>query len=183
MDSNELKSLFDKFGEIESCKIVFNRKKDGNGNSNININSNNSNGSNSNNNNNNSNNNSSLGYGFVKFSKKDEAAMAIEQLNGFEVDSKPLKVSYAQASSSQSTHANLYINRLEPHVTNANLKEVFGSFGDVIDTKILTDPDTGASRCVGFVHFSQRREALKAVSSMNGANIPFQSTPIYVKVS
>ncbi|EGG25359.1 hypothetical protein DFA_03608 [Cavenderia fasciculata] len=161
--NEDLKDLFEEFGEIESYKVVANRKAP-----------------------------STLlpqqpppqanmGYGFVKFVHSESAAAAIESMNGHMTDSKTIKVSYATPTSQQSTHANLYINRLEPHVTKEDLAEAFSKFGELVETRILMDLNTNTSRCVGFVHFSNRRDALAALSAMNGANISQQSTPIYVK--
>eukprot|EP01133_Synstelium_polycarpum_P012794 gene12794-15013_t len=150
--------MFAEHGEIVSYKLVANHKTGGT---------------------------SHMGYGFVKFAQPSAASSAIQAINDTTLDSatdsKPIKVSYATATSSQSTHANLYINRLEPHVTKDDLYSAFSKFGTVVDTKVLTDPATGASRCVGFVHYNNRRSALSALSAMNGTTISCQSNPIYVK--
>ncbi|KAF2078081.1 hypothetical protein CYY_000632 [Polysphondylium violaceum] len=170
LDSDGLKVLFEKHGPLASYKVVYNRKNT----SPPTTNTSTTTGA--------AGQQLNMGYGFVKFVNPDHASIAISSMNGYEIEPmKPIKVSYAQPTSAQSSHANLYINRLEPHITKEILKELFVPFGDVSESRILVDPTTGNSRCVGFVHFTSRRDALKAVTAMNGAIIKQQTTPIYVK--
>jgi len=170
LDSEGLKVLFEKYGPLSSYKVVYNRKNTSPTTTST-ATTPTTTGAQLN-----------MGYGFVKFSNPENATTAISAMNGYEIEPmKPIKVSYAQPTSAQSSHANLYINRLEPHITKEILKELFVPFGEVSESRILVDPTTGNSRCVGFVHFTSRRDALKAVTAMNGATIKHQTTPIYVK--
>jgi RNA recognition motif-containing protein len=54
----------------------------------------------------------SLGYGFVKFAREDDAAKAIQRLNGFIIDNKCLKVSLARPASLDIRNCKLYITNL-----------------------------------------------------------------------
>lgn len=54
----------------------------------------------------------SYGFGFVNFSRQEDATKAINQLNGLEVQNKRLKVSYARPSGEDIKDTNLYITNL-----------------------------------------------------------------------
>ncbi|RLN38785.1 glycine-rich RNA-binding protein 2-like [Panicum miliaceum] len=40
---------------------------------------------------------------------------------------------------------------------NASLQQAFASYGDVLDSKVITDRETGRSRGFGFVTFSSEQ--------------------------
>ena len=44
-------------------------------------------------------------------------------------------------------------------------------FGNLVSSKVLTDPKTGASKCAGFVRFSTPEEAARAMKEMNGKQV------------
>ena len=54
----------------------------------------------------------SLGYGFVKFLKEEDAANAIEKMNGLSVGHKNLKVSIARPPSLEIRNCKLYVTNL-----------------------------------------------------------------------
>jgi ELAV like protein 2/3/4 len=123
----------------------------------------------------------SLGYGFIEYKEIEGATIAIESVNGKQIENKRLKVSYARPSSSAIQHANLYISQLDPHITKQMLDKLFSPFGAIIDSKILVDPKTGESRGVGFVRYDTRTQAQAAINAMNGAHLPQLSQPLHVK--
>lgn len=54
---------------------------------------------------------------------------------------------------------------------DADLREAFSSYGTVLRCEIATDPQTGWSRGFGWVSFSQREEALAAITALHGATV------------
>jgi RNA recognition motif-containing protein len=64
---DELKGLFDEHGDVTSAKVIVDRMSG-----------------------------RSRGFGFVEMASGDEAASAIETLNGFEVEGRELKVNEAK---------------------------------------------------------------------------------------
>lgn len=71
----------------------------------------------------------SFGYGFVNYATPEDAAKAIEQLNGKSVQHKCLKVAYSQPSGSQTKNINLHVSGLPPHTNEETLREQFQQFG------------------------------------------------------
>ena len=123
----------------------------------------------------------SLGYGFINYTNELDAAKAIENFNGAQLQSKTLKVSYARPSSSAIKNANVYVAHLPKQYTQAELEALFRPYGTIITSKILLDPQTGLGKGVGFVRFDKYAEAELAIASLNGQQLPGSLTPILVK--
>lgn len=70
----------------------------------------------------------SLGYGFVKFTKEEDAVFAIEKMNGFSIGHKNLKVSVARPPSLEIRNCKLYVTNLPKDYTE---REVVNLFKDV----------------------------------------------------
>ncbi|XP_071846456.1 ELAV-like protein 1 isoform X3 [Apostichopus japonicus] len=113
MNQEEIKELFGKFGEIESCKLVKDKLTG-----------------------------QSLGYGFVNFMKASEAAKAKDTLDGLKVEKKKLKVSYARPSSPAIKDANLYISGIPRMYSEKELQNLFAEYGEIITSKLLYDNGT-----------------------------------------
>lgn len=54
----------------------------------------------------------SYGFGFVNYTKAEDAATAINTLNGLQVQNKRLKVSFARPSGEEIKETNLYVTNL-----------------------------------------------------------------------
>ncbi|XP_016495332.1 polyadenylate-binding protein 2 [Nicotiana tabacum] len=161
----ELKNTFGEFGNITSAVVM--RDADG----------------------------KSKCFGFVNFESADDAAKAVEALNGKKFDDKEWYVGKAQKKSEREQElkskfeqtakevvdkykgVNLYIKNLDDTIDDDKLKELFSEFGTVTSCKVMRDP-SGISRGSGFVAFSTPEEASKALSEMNGKMIV--SKPLYV---
>ncbi|KAM4724473.1 ELAV-like protein 1a isoform 3-T3 [Anableps anableps] len=155
MTQDELRSLFNSIGEVESAKLVRDKMAG-----------------------------HSLGYGFVNYLNPSDAERAISTLNGLRLQSKTIKVSYARPSSDTIKDANLYISGLPKAMTQKDVEEMFSRFGRIINSRVLVDQSsgtTGVSRGVAFIRFDKRAEAEEAVKSLNGQKPPGASEPITVK--
>ena len=62
----------------------------------------------------------------------------------------------------------LYVGGLAYSVTNAQLQQLFASYGKVESANVITDRDTDRSRGFGFVEMSTQEEAEKAIAALNG---------------
>ncbi|KAJ9135518.1 hypothetical protein P3X46_032696 [Hevea brasiliensis] len=51
------------------------------------------------------------------------------------------------------------------------LQEAFSPFGDVLESKIINDRETGRSRGFGFVTFNNEKSMRDAIEGMNGQNL------------
>ncbi|CAN1307462.1 Polyadenylate-binding protein 8 [Linum perenne] len=137
-------------------------------------------------------------FGFVNFENADDAARAVDALNGKKIDDKEWYVGKAQKKSERENElkqkfeqtmkeaadkfqgANLYIKNLDDTIVDEKLKELFAPFGTITSCKVMRDP-SGVSRGSGFVAFSTPEEANRALSEMNGKMIV--SKPLYVALA
>lgn len=73
--------------------------------------------------------NYSYGYGFVNYEREEDAAKAIEQLNGQKLQHKTIKVAYSQPSGYQTKNINLHVSGLPEDATDETLREHAQPFG------------------------------------------------------
>ncbi|KAL2894584.1 Polyadenylate-binding protein 2 [Bienertia sinuspersici] len=137
-------------------------------------------------------------FGFVNFDNADDAANAVEALNGKKFDDKEWYVGKAQKKSEREQElkgkfeqsmkeaadkyqgANLYVKNLDDTVDDEKLKELFAEYGKITSCKVMRDPN-GISKGSGFVAFSSPDEASRALNEMNGKIIV--SKPLYVALA
>ncbi|CAF0745650.1 unnamed protein product [Rotaria sordida] len=138
-------------------------------------------------------------YGFIEYHTKEDATKAIEKYNGYRVEHKKLKVSYAQpksnnnydldnvqhmnlsSSSSIQKNPNIYITDLPDDFDEKMLERLFSKYGEIVQTKVLRDPRTRISRGVAFVLMTSTRYAERAVKALDGYVPSGSHTPISVK--
>ncbi|MBN2419252.1 MAG: RNA-binding protein [Deltaproteobacteria bacterium] len=70
---------------------------------------------------------------------------------------------------------NIYIGRLSFEVTEDDLREAFGSFGEVVSAKVIKDEYNGKSKGFGFVEMPARIEAEKAIRELNNSELKGKS--------
>jgi RNA recognition motif-containing protein len=121
-----LYAMFSPFGEIISCKVMVDTLT-GN----------------------------SLGYGFCRFSTKEEAKNAIQKMSGTRYGNKTLLCKYSNSASVNNSQPsdNLYIKPLLPTTTEEELREIFSQFGIVKECKVMINKNTGTSRQIGLYYF------------------------------
>lgn len=127
--SDDLKKLFDKYGAITSATV----ERDENG--------------------------ESKGFGFINYEKPEDAAFAVEKMNGESLngdgDGKALYVAKAQRKSEReaelkaqyerekierhekSKGSNLYMKNLDDDITDEKLEALFSCFGTITSCKVL----------------------------------------------
>ena len=135
-------------------------------------------------------------YGFVEYHSKDDAVKAIEKFNGYKIEHKKLKVSYAQPKSSghsndhveherpmgsSQKNPNIYITDLPEAFDEKMLERLFSKYGEIVKTKVLRDPRTRISRGVAFVLMTSSRYAERAVKALDGYVPSGARAPISVK--
>lgn len=124
-ETKDLSALFSKSGNIVSAKVSKNSKG------------------------------MSEGFGFVQFSKNEEAAKAVNDWNNKEVEDKVLLVDFFQRSDIRNKDSpmifnNLYVKNFPKTWDDAKLKSVFSAYGNVLSAKVDLD-DKGQSKGFGFV--------------------------------
>ncbi|KAJ7928611.1 hypothetical protein B0H13DRAFT_990965 [Mycena leptocephala] len=63
--------------------------------------------------------------------------------------------------------AKVYVGNLSWNTTDDTLRNAFSEFGQVLDSIVMRDRDTGRSRGFGFVTFGSAQEAESAISNLN----------------
>jgi RNA recognition motif-containing protein len=66
---------------------------------------------------------------------------------------------------------NIYVGNLSYNVTEDDLREAFGAFGEVTSANIIKDKFTGQSKGFGFVEMSAKEQAQAAIAGMNGKEL------------
>ena len=62
----------------------------------------------------------------------------------------------------------IFIGGLAWATTSETLSEVFSQFGEVVESKVIVDRETGRSRGFGFVTFEDDEAAEEAIKAMDG---------------
>ena len=66
---------------------------------------------------------------------------------------------------------NIYVGNLSYAMSESELRDAFGAFGEVSSVKILIDRETGRSRGFGFVEMPNQSEAETAIIQLNGKEL------------
>ena len=66
---------------------------------------------------------------------------------------------------------NIYVGNLSYGMSEDELRDAFGAFGQVSSVKILMDRETGRSRGFGFVEMPNQSEAETAIAKLNGKDV------------
>ncbi|KAL0915587.1 hypothetical protein M5K25_016015 [Dendrobium thyrsiflorum] len=137
-------------------------------------------------------------FGFVNFENSDDAARAVNELNGNIFDEKEWYVGKAQKKHEREIELkgrndpnnketvnkyqglNLFLKNLDDSIGDEKLKELFSEFGTITSCKVMRDPN-GTSKGSAFVAFSAAEEASRALLEMNGKLIG--SKPLYVALA
>jgi RNA recognition motif-containing protein len=64
---------------------------------------------------------------------------------------------------------NIYISNLSYGIDDADLKELFADYGEIISAKVIMDRETGRSRGFGFVELADDTLGQKAIDELNQA--------------
>ncbi|MBN38986.1 MAG: RNA-binding protein [Opitutae bacterium] len=65
----------------------------------------------------------------------------------------------------------IYVGNLPWSVSDQELADAFGAYGNVEKASIISDRDSGRSKGFGFVTMNDADEANKAIEAMNGSEM------------
>ena len=108
MNSEEIKTIFQSIGPIESCKLIKDKQTQ-----------------------------QSLCFGFVNYLNIEDAEKAIKTLNGLRIENKVIKVSFARPSCDSIKGANLYVCGLPKNWSLDDFNQYFGQCGKIITSRII----------------------------------------------
>ncbi|CAH8525658.1 unnamed protein product [Schistosoma rodhaini] len=119
------------------------------------------------------------GFAFVEFEVPEAASLALDQMNGYTLAGRNLKVGRpsnapqtaaleAELRAEVSTKPRVYIASVHPELTESDIQTVFEAFGKVNSCSLYPDPKcSGRHRGFGYIDFESEEAAIAAVSSMN----------------
>ncbi|XP_047239917.1 polyadenylate-binding protein 1 [Girardinichthys multiradiatus] len=167
MDDEKLRELFSKYGNALSTRVMTDESG------------------------------KSRGFGFISFERHEDAQKAVDEMNGKDLNGKPIYVGRAQKKVERQTElkrkfeqmkqdrmtryqgVNLYVKNLDDGIDDERLRKEFSPFGTITSAKVMMEG--GRSKGFGFVCFSSPEEATKAVTEMNGRIVA--TKPLYVALA
>ncbi|KAJ4978087.1 hypothetical protein NE237_008867 [Protea cynaroides] len=155
VDSAELAGLFERAGNVEMVEVIYDKLTG-----------------------------RSRGFGFVTMSTVEEVKAAAQQLNGFELEGRPLRVNAGppppkegsprggpRGGGSFNSSNRVYVGNLSWGVDDLALESLFNEQGKVMEARVVYDRETGRSRGFGFVTYSSAEEVNSAISSLDGVDL------------
>ncbi|CAI4036085.1 hypothetical protein SMKI_14G3020 [Saccharomyces mikatae IFO 1815] len=118
-------------------------------------------------------NNKNVNYAFVEYHQSHDANIALQTLNGKQIENNIVKINWAfqsQQSSSDDTF-NLFVGDLNVNVDDETLRNAFKDFPSYLSGHVMWDMQTGSSRGYGFVSFTSQDDAQTAMDSMQGQDL------------
>ncbi|CDF89506.1 ZYBA0S04-05886g1_1 [Zygosaccharomyces bailii CLIB 213] len=119
-------------------------------------------------------NNSHANYAFVEYFKSHDANIALQTLNGKQIENNVVRINWAfqsqQATPEENTF-NLFVGDLSVNVDDETLSNAFKNFPSFVQAHVMWDMQTGGSRGYGFVSFSDRQEAQSAMDAMQSCEL------------
>jgi len=81
-------------------------------------------------------------------------------------------------SERRSTNMKIYVGNLPDEITEAELRQEFGTFGEVSSINIIKDKYTGRPRGFGFVEMPTVSEGRAAIAGLNGKEMKDQTLTV-----
>lgn len=72
----------------------------------------------------------------------------------------------------------LYVGGLPYSIDDAQLRDLFASYGEILSASVIMDKFSGRSKGFGFVEMSNDQEAEKAIAEMNGKDVGGRSITV-----
>ena len=128
----------------------------------------------------------SRGYGFVHMDNSTSSGNAARALSGKPVDGKPLVVRQRSEAPGGSRppgiggdssrpfgignkdDSKLFVGGISPHITDDMLRQIFGTYGIVLDVRLIMDRDMNIPKGYGFVTMDSPGAAHSAIKGLSG---------------
>ncbi len=72
----------------------------------------------------------------------------------------------------------IYVGNLSFDTSEADLKGLFATYGEVVSAKVIVDKFTNKSRGFGFIEMSDREEGLKAIQALDSKDLGGRSLTV-----
>jgi multiple RNA-binding domain-containing protein 1 len=136
----------------------------------------------------------SMGFAFVGFKTRQQAQRAMDTLQGFMLDGKPIQVAFANRGAEPSTNeakgsgdketelkgnakpTKLMVKNLPFEASRKDLQKLFEGFGNIKSLRIpkkrtVATTGTSSTRGFGFVEFTTHAEAKRAMESLEHTHL------------
>jgi len=132
----------------------------------------------------------SKGFGFITFQTEEAAKNAVEKMNNVSIEDRRIGVVFSTSVEKKKEKSSpakeevveetnkLLVRELAWAVKNTDLKEEFGSFGNLQRQQVVKTK-TGKSKGYGFVVFETVEEAKAAKEAMDGKEIKGRSIEVH----
>jgi polyadenylate-binding protein len=141
IDNKSLYDTFSMFGNILSCKVCVNAKRE------------------------------SLGYGFVHYESEESATSAIAKVDGKviagqKVSVQPFKAKKERSPGVAGNFTNVFVKNIPDDVSQEQLQALFAKCGTITSIMIAADTD-GKTKGFGFINYESVEQANAAVETYN----------------
>jgi RNA recognition motif-containing protein len=75
---------------------------------------------------------------------------------------------------------NLYVSRLDPNLSETELRKLFSEYGKLESVKVITDYNTGVSRGFAFVEFANEADGQNAIKNLHNTEVGGQTISVEV---
>jgi polyadenylate-binding protein len=145
IDNKQLYDTFSMFGNILSCKVAVNSKRE------------------------------SLGYGFVHYETDESAQNAIARVDGKVIAGEKVSVSVFKSKkerggANKNKFTNVFVKNLPADVSKERVEEVFSKFGTITSSVIQQDKEQ-KGRAFAFVNYDTAEQASAAVDGLNNEEV------------
>lgn len=155
VDDEWLKTAFADYGEVERASVQMDRQSG-----------------------------RSRGFGYVLFTTAEAAKKAAAEMDGQEIDGRPINVNFATSRAPNPAgrakqfgdtinepSSVLFVGNVPFTATEDTLWEAFTEYGDVVNVRLPTDRESGKMKGFGYVEFSDIESAKKAFEGAAGKEI------------
>ncbi|XP_037105132.1 nucleolin isoform X1 [Syngnathus acus] len=118
------------------------------------------------------------GFAFLEFESTEDAKEAIETMNNTELEGRTMRLEFSQNSGGRSEGGptkTLFVKGLSEDTTDQTLKAAFDT---AVGARIVTDRETGYSKCFGFVDFDNEDDCKAAKEAMDQGEIDGNSVTL-----
>ncbi|XP_061153478.1 nucleolin isoform X2 [Syngnathus typhle] len=118
------------------------------------------------------------GFAFLEFDSTEDAKEAIETMNNTELEGRTMRLEFSQNSGGRSEGGptkTLFVKGLSEDTTDQTLKAAFDT---AVGARIVTDRETGYSKCFGFVDFDNEDDCKAAKEAMDQGEIDGNSVTL-----
>lgn len=122
----------------------------------------------------------SLGYGYINYHALADAERALDTMNFTEIKGRACRIMWSQRDPSlrRSNVGNIFVKNLHESIDNKQLYDTFSLFGNILSCKVVCDPETGASKGYGYVHYETAEAANAAIEKLDGMLIDGQEVQV-----